>query len=139
MPESMPDADARSGLSMADARAIDALLHGGLRLLRFPPALEFRFQTDTARERLQTLLAAGALVSVLFNWLLLSDWMMIPDRFEEALQLRLMWFTPGILLGLIVLAKLKSPLMREGSLVLAGVVSAALNRHLWTHCGDSIA
>jgi len=135
----MPDADARSGLSMADARAIDALLHGGLRLLRFPPALEFRFQTDTARERLQTLLAAGALVSVLFNWLLLSDWMMIPDRFEEALQLRLMWFTPGILLGLIVLAKLKSPLMREGSLVLAGVVSAAINVHLCIHSADPMA
>lgn len=139
MPESKADADARSGLSAADARAIDALLHGGLRLLRFPPALEFRFQTDTARERLQTLLAAGALVSVLFNWLLLSDWMMIPDRFDEALRWRLMWFTPGMLLGLVVLAKLKSPLLRECALVLAGMMSTLINVHLCIHSTDPMA
>lgn len=139
MPETSPEADARPGLSMADARAIDALLHGGVRLLRFPQALEFRFQTDTARERLQTLMAAGALVSVLFNWLLLSDWMMIPDRFDEALRLRLMWFTPGILLGMVVLAKLKSPFLRECALVLTGMVGAAINVYLCIHSTDPMA
>lgn len=139
MPESLPEADARPGLTAADARAIDALLHGGMRLLRFPPALENRFQTETARERLQTLLGAGALVSVLFNWLLLSDWMMIPDRFDAALRLRLMWFTPCILVGLVVLTKLKSPFVRESSLVLAGMVSTAINVHLCIHSTDPMA
>ena len=127
MPDPTMDADSRPGITLADARAIDALLNGGVRRLRFPPALEALFQTDTARERLQTLLAAGALVSVLFNWLLLSDWMMIPDRFDEALRLRLMWFTPGILLGLVVLTQLRSPVLREAGLVLAGMASAAIN------------
>ena len=139
MPESSPDADERPGLTVADARAIDALLHGGMRMLRFPAPLEGRFQTDTARERLQTLLAAGALVSVLFNWLLLSDWMMIPDRFSDALRLRLMWFTPGILVGLVVLTRLTSPTLREGSLVLAGVVASAINVHLCIHSTDPMA
>lgn len=139
MPEPSPDADVRAELTAADARAIDALLHGGMRMLRFPPALEIRFQTDTARERLQALLTAGALVSVLFNWLLLSDWMMIPDRFDDALRLRLMWFTPGILLGLVVLTKLRSPVLREGSLVLAGMVASAINVHLCTHSTDPMA
>ncbi|OGA84412.1 MAG: hypothetical protein A2711_01225 [Burkholderiales bacterium RIFCSPHIGHO2_01_FULL_63_240] len=139
MPEPLPEADARPGLTAADARAIDALLHGGMRMLRFPLALETRFQTDTSRERLQTLLAAGALVSVLFNWLLLSDWMMIPDRFDDALRLRLMWFTPCILLGLVVLTKLQSPALREGFLVLAGMASAVINVHLCIHSTDPMA
>ncbi len=137
--EAAPEADARTGLTMADARAIDDLLHGGSRFLRFPSALESRFQTDTARERLQTLMAAGALVSVLFNWLLLSDWMMIPDRFDDALRLRLMWFTPGMLLGLVVLTKVKPPVLRESSLVLAGMVATATNVHLCIHSTDSMA
>lgn len=139
MSEPMPQADARDGLTAADARAIDALLHGGMRMLRFPQPLESRFQTDTARERLQTLLGAGALVSVLFNWLLLSDWMMIPDRFDDALRLRLMWFTPCILLGLLVLTKLKSPALREGSLVLAGMASTIINVHLCVGSTDPMA
>ncbi len=139
MPEPLQEADARPGLTAADARAIDALLHGGMRMLRFPRALETRFQTETSRERLQTLLAAGALVSVLFNWLLLSDWMMIPDRFDDALKLRLMWFTPSILLGLVVLTKLKSPALREGSLVLAGMAATAVNVHLCIHSTDAMA
>lgn len=139
MPDSIADAEQRPGLTAADARAIDALLHGGMRMLRFPQALEVRFQTDTARERLQILLTAGALVSVLFNWLLLSDWMMIPDRFDEALRLRLMWFTPGILVGLVVLTQLKSPALREAGLVLAGMASALVNVHLCVSSTDPMA
>jgi diguanylate cyclase (GGDEF)-like protein len=135
----MLQAEDRSGLGPADARAIDALLHGGLRMLRFPANLESRFQQDTARERLQTLLAAGALVSILFNWMLLSDWMMIPDRFDLALRWRLMVYTPGILFGLVVIAKLSSPVLREASLVLAGVVAAAINVQLCVHSTDPMA
>lgn len=139
MPNPSPQADARAGLTAADARAIEALLHGGLRMLRFPPSLEAHFQADTARERLQVLLAAGALVSVLFNWLLLSDWMMIPDRFDEALRLRLMVFTPCILLGLVVLTKLRSPALREGSLVLTGMAAVVINVYLCIHSSDPMA
>lgn len=139
MPDAPADAEQRPGLTAADARAIDALLHGGMRLLKFPQELESRFQTDNARERLQTMLAAGAVVSVLFNWLLLSDWMMIPDRFDEALRLRLMWFTPGILVGLVVLTQIKSPALREAGLVLAGMVSAAINVHLCINSTDPMA
>ena len=135
----IPAAEQRPGLNPADARAIDALLHSGLRLLRFPGGLETRFQQDTARERLQTLLAAGALVSVLFNWMLLSDWMMIPDQFDLALRWRLMFFTPSILLGLLIIAKLNSPALREASLVLAGVAAAAINVQLCILSNDPMA
>ena len=83
--------------------------------------------------------AQAPLVSVLFNWLLLSDWMMIPDRFDAALRLRLMWFTPCILLGLVVLTKLKSPVLRESALVLAGMASTAINVHLCIHSTDPMA
>ena len=139
MPKSSPGADVRAGLTAADAKAIEALLHGGLRMLRFSPSLEAHFQADTAKERLHILLAAAALVSVLFNWLLLSDWMMIPDRFDEALRLRLVLYTPCILVGLLVLTKLRSPVLREALLVLAGMAAVAINVHLCIHSSDPMA
>ena len=110
-----------------------------MRMLRFQPDLEARFQDETGRERLETLLAAGALVGILFNWFLLSDWMMIPDRFDEALRLRLMWFTPSVLLGMIVLTKLKSPALREGSQVLAGMAATVINVYLCSQSTEPMA
>lgn len=130
MPEPSLPVDQRSDLCAADARALDALLHGGLRRLRFPPQLEARFQKESSRERLHVLLGAGALVSVLFNLFLLSDWMMIPDRIEEALRLRLMWFTPSVLVVMLALIKLRLPTLREGSQVLVGMAATLINVHL---------
>ncbi|MBH1985883.1 MAG: GGDEF domain-containing protein [Burkholderiales bacterium] len=126
-------------LATSDAGEIDRLLHNGFPWLSFPPSLESRFQADTAADRLHTLIASGALVSVLFNWLLLSDWMMIPDMFDEALRLRLLFYTPMMLLGLLVLPRLVTPAQREGSLVVSGVIAALLNVYLCVRSTDANA
>lgn len=129
----------RSAVSAPDAREIDDLLYHGNPLLAFPRSLEARFQADTAPERLRTLIASGALVSILYNWLLLSDWMMIPDMFALALRLRLLFFTPLTVLGLFLLAKLPSPSWREAAIVLSGVVATYINVHLCLGSRDPLA
>nr|WP_315193648.1 GGDEF domain-containing protein [uncultured Aquabacterium sp.] len=123
-------------LAAPDAREIDNLLHDGFPRLIFPASLEARFQSDTAADRLHTLIASGALVSVLFNWLLLSDWMMIPDMFDEAIRLRLLFYTPMMLLGMVLLPRLATPGLREGTLVVTGVMAALLNVYLCVRSTD---
>ena len=139
LPSSQPPPNEPAELPAPHAHAIDTLLHDGVRKLVFPAALERRFQADTAQDRLHTLVASGALVAILFNWMLLSDWMMIPDVFDQAVRLRLLFFTPVVFVGLLVLAKLPTPGMREGALVVAGVMAAGLNVHLCTVSADAMA
>lgn len=123
----------------AEPQALDNLLQDGFRNLKFPPDLEVRFHEETGPQRLRTLLVSGALVSVLFNWLLLSDWMMIPDVFAVALHWRLFVFTPMTLLGLVVLMRVQTPHWREAVIVAAGSCSAALNAWLCTQSQDALA
>lgn len=123
----------------AESHVLDELLRTGFRGLRFPAQLETRFHQETGPQRLRTLLVSSALVSVLFNWLLLSDWMMIPDVFDLALHWRLFIFTPATLLSLFVLARTPNPVLREAMIVCAGVCAAVLNTWLCTHSRDELA
>lgn len=122
-----------------ESQVLDDVLRTGLRGLRFPPELEGRFESETGPQRLRTLLVSGALVSVLFNWLLLSDWMMIPDVFDTALHWRLFIFTPATLAGLFVLMRMPSPRLREAMIVVAGCCAAALNTWLCVRSQDALA
>lgn len=122
-----------------ESQVLEDVLRTGLRGLRFPPELETRFQEETGPQRLRTLLVSSALVSVLFNWLLLSDWMMIPDVFDTALQWRLFIYTPATLAGLFVLMHMPSPRLREAMIVVAGCCAAALNTWLCMRSQDALA
>lgn len=122
-----------------ESQVLDEVLHSGPRRLRFPPELEARFQQETGPQRMRTLMVSSALVGVLFNWMLLSDWMMIPDMFEQALQWRLFIFTPGTLLGLFILMRTPNPLLREGMVVAAGCCAAAINTWLCLRSQDALA
>ena len=122
-----------------DAHALEALLQHGVGRLRFPEPLERQFQKEISQERLRTLMVSGALVSVLFNWLLLSDWMMIPDMYEQALHWRLFVFTPATLAALFVLARTTNPLLREAQIVFAGICAAGLNVWLCMQSQDELA
>jgi len=123
----------------AESQVLDEVMRTGLRGLRFPTELETRFQEETGPQRLRTLLVSSALVSVLFNWLLLSDWMMIPDVYETALQWRLFIFTPATLAGLFILMHMPSPRLREAMIVVAGCAAAALNTWLCIQSQDALA
>jgi len=70
--------------------------------LRFEPAEEARFVQDSKGERQTHFLVSGIFSLVAFNLFLLSDWMMVPDRFELALRLRLLVYTPVALFFLVV-------------------------------------
>jgi diguanylate cyclase (GGDEF)-like protein len=62
-------------------------------VLRFPPALERRFLNQVAL-RLHYFSVSGLLSLLVFNGFLFVDYLMIPDVFTQAVQVRLGWFTP---------------------------------------------
>lgn len=120
-------------------QTLDEVLRDGVRNLRFPPELEQRFHEETGSQRLHTLMISGVLVSLLFNWLLLSDLMMIPDVFDAALHWRLFIFTPLSLAGLFVLMRVPNPPLREAMIVLAGCCAAVINTWLCLRSQDALA
>src|SRR5690606_11616546 len=88
------------------AELVDQTLNTGFTALRFPAALEARFQQDTAHARLQTLTIAGTVAAVVLNLFLLADYAMVHDVFDQALVLRTWLFTPLCLLGMWLIGKL---------------------------------
>lgn len=118
---------------------LEDALRNGVRGLRFTPELERRFHQETGPQRLHTLLVSSALVSILFNWMLLSDWMMIPDVFDTALRWRLFIFTPLTLGGLLLLMRTPKPQWREAMIVVAGCSAAFINTWLCLRSEDALA
>lgn len=99
--------------------------------LRFEAAQEQRFVDSAKAARTRHFMASGLVALVIFNLFLVSDWMMVPDRFELALQLRLLLFTPVALFVLFMPWKhmphvlaLPADLV-EGIVVSSGVAAAA--------------
>lgn len=99
--------------------------------LRFEDAQEQRFVDGAKAARTRHFMASGLVALVIFNLFLVSDWMMVPDRFALALQLRLLLFTPVALLMLFMFWKrmpyvLSLPAdLVEGIVVSSGVAAAA--------------
>ena len=99
--------------------------------LRFADeAEEARFVAAGQLPRLRHFMSSGLVALVAFNLFLLSDWMMVPDRFEQALRLRLLVFTPVALFFLVVCWRWQPLLLRlpavfiESIAMLAGVAAA---------------
>lgn len=96
----------RHGVACAPAdgvQRIRARVGERLGLLRFPPALETQYLQDKATERLKMIRLSMVLVVVLFDGMLVSDWLMIPDQFRMALLLRVVVFTPIAVLWMLSL------------------------------------
>jgi len=112
------------------ANHIDAQLRDGHPWLRFQPHLEQRFIQETGDARLRTLLIAGTLVAFVLNLFLLADRAMIPDRFDDALRLRVWVYTPIVLVGMWIMSRLPQLLLREllavGASLLAGLLHLGL-------------
>jgi diguanylate cyclase (GGDEF)-like protein len=136
----MPLAPMDLGPVSADsAEQIDQLLSSGFPLLRFPAELERRFLQDTAADRMRVILITAALVMVLFNGYLLTDMLMIPDVFSEAIFLRLGVFTPICLAGVYLQLKVPKPVFRETLLVFAAVLGTAICLYLSCISKDPLA
>lgn len=122
-----------------DAQLVDSQLASGIRTLRFPSQLETYYQEDTASDRLKLMINSGLLVCLMFNWMLVSDWLLIPDQFELALRLRLFIYTPVTLVGLFVLTRIQSPSLREVLLIVHGSGAAFISIALCVASSDPYA
>lgn len=109
------------------AERIDQQLRDGFSWLRFQPQLEERFIQETGDARLRTLLIAGTLVAFVLNLFLLADRAMVPDRFDEALRLRLWGYTPIVLVGMWIMSRMPQLLLRELLAVGASLLAGALH------------
>jgi diguanylate cyclase (GGDEF)-like protein len=114
----------------AESHVLARLLHEGFPGLNFPVEIERRYNSETAPERSRTLLISSTIVGLMFNWLLLSDWMMIPDVFEQSLAWRLFIFTPMTLLGSIAITRIPDLQWRERLIFCAAIFGAAINTAL---------
>lgn len=112
------------------AQLIDQTLAQRFPGLRFPALLEARFQHDTGPQRLQTLTIAGTVVAFVLNTFLISDHAMLPDVFDQALMLRLWFFTPICLFGMWLMGRLPSLLLRELMAVGASVLACMIEVYL---------
>ncbi|MBC7700237.1 diguanylate cyclase [Aquabacterium sp.] len=110
------------------------VLAQGFSGLRFPAKLEGRYQQGRAAERLRLLRGGAFWVLLLWNSLLLTDWLMVRDQFSNALQLRLLFYSPLCLLWLLGIKHLSSN-AREwvaagmGPVGAIGTIFLSLNSH----------
>lgn len=89
--------------------------------LRFEAAEEARFVQDSKAVRQTHFVVSGIFSLVAFNLFLLSDWMMVPDRFDLALQLRLLVYTPVALFFLVVSWRFRDFVMKLPAAVMEWV------------------
>ena len=121
-----------------DASEFATVLAQGFSGLRFPADLEGRYQQGRADERLRLNRRGAFWVLLLWNSLLLTDWLMVRDQFGSALQLRLLFYTPLCLLWLLSLKRL-SGTAREWVAAVMGPVGAAVTIHLCLTSQDELA
>jgi len=108
------------------AALVEQTLERGFPLMIFPPALEAFFQQECEADRLRHVTASGVAAVLLFAFMLVSDWLLTPETVGLAAALRLGVFAPLVLVGLWVLRQLRSPLLTEWGIALAGMLAILL-------------
>ncbi|MDL2191363.1 diguanylate cyclase [Cobetia sp. LC6] len=102
---------------------------GGLGV-RFPVEIEARFEQDNHQARSHKLALMGSVAIGIYVLFLFNDWYLRPDYMREAIVIRVGVMTPITLVGLYVLKRGVSPIMREmlmtGLICLAMILTALL-------------
>lgn len=93
--------------------------------LRFPPAIEARYEAETGPARCRQLIVCGLVALALYDLFLISDWRLVPDVFQEALVVRLGIVTPLALLIVALLLRGPSPFWREASQATISIIVTA--------------
>ena len=131
-PPPMAPADKPMDPERAEVALATAWTNKPLSQLRFPPRLEQQFLHDGADQRMRYFSVCGALAFFIFNGFLLSDYLLVPDVFWLAVQVRLAVFTPAAVLVLLALTFQRDwlkhtfqPTVVEGTVMVSGVVAAA--------------
>lgn len=135
----VPELEPGEGELLALPRSpYDAVLQDGFPMLRFPGELEVQYQRDEATQRNQLLRNGMALAMFLTVGLLLPDWLMVPDMFEEALGLRLLAYVLPLAIWLMCYERM-SMRWREWGAVVGSSVSAGIVVWLCVHSQDEMA
>ena len=108
------------------AALVEQSLARGFPLMVFPPALEASFQRECEAERMRHVNASGKAAVILFAFMAISDWLLTPETFALSAALRLGVFAPAVLVGLWVLRQIRSPLLTEWGIALAGMLAILL-------------
>lgn len=135
LPSDPADASADVG---SHGSAFESLIERGFGMLRFPPDMEAQFQADQAPERL-ALLQWGSLLSLALSLgMLATDWMMVPDRLDQAVFWRLLILTPLSIVIIRLLPRLR-PAHREWLVVVKSLAGAAIILMLCLASSDELA
>ena len=116
--------------SSSDQALVEEALNHGFARLRFVQPLELAFVRTHAEARTAKLMLAGLVSIVVFNALLLSDFLVSPGQFHVALILRLGVYAPLVLISLIVLHRLSMPQINEWAVVPLACLACEIVLHL---------
>lgn len=127
----MSTAPATIELDRLRMNQVQNLLNLGFRWMKFPAALEHEFLSQDPQQRLRHFIISGLIALVVYDGFLVADYLLIPDVFSIAVQLRLLIFTPVALLALLVLwvkgdkPLIQHPVLLDSAVVLSGLFAAA--------------
>ncbi|CAH0352749.1 GGDEF domain-containing protein [Aquabacterium sp. CECT 9606] len=127
----MSTASASIELDRLRMNQVQDLLNLGFRWMKFPAALENEFLSQDPQQRLRHFIISGLISLVVYDGFLVADYLLIPDVFSIAVQLRLLIFTPVALLALLVLwlkgdkPLTQHPVLLDSAVVISGLFAAA--------------
>jgi diguanylate cyclase (GGDEF)-like protein len=103
---------------------VDRTIAKGFALLMFPRALEERFLSEGESKRFLMMVVAGLSGIGLFAGVLIADYLMTPEVLAKAVVIRLGLFPPIVIGGLLILRRLRMPLLNEWLVSGTGVLAA---------------
>lgn len=127
----MSTAPATIELDRLRMNQVHDLLNLGFRWMKFPAALEHEFLSQDPQQRLRHFIISGLISLVVYDGFLVADYLLIPDVFSIAVQLRLLIFTPLALLALLILwlnrdkPLIHHPVLLDSAVVISGLFAAA--------------
>lgn len=104
--------------------------------LCFSPAVEARFEADTAPRRSRLLVIAGLLALVIYNLYIFNDYVIRPESLQVAAWIRFGLMTPIGLAALYAVYRGLSPVLREATMA-ATIVMAMLLSSVNFYLSDS--
>ncbi|MFT3857569.1 MAG: diguanylate cyclase [Aquabacterium sp.] len=116
----------------------EAELEKGFRFLRFSGPLEAQFHKDKEAERASLLRVGMGFALFLVLGMLVSDWLMVPDMFHQAWQMRLGFYALPVVAWLLSYERLDLR-WRERFCVFSSLPAAAIPAWLSVHSRDELA
>ncbi len=116
-----------------DPSLLDAELRARRWHLGFAPAVEARYEADTALDRIQQMLLAGFIGLLVYDLFLVNDAMARPEVFSAALLWRVGVLTPYGLLVLALVRRGLPPLWREAAMASTIVVAMLASGMIFWH------